>query len=577
MKLRSFYYLLATAVLILLLIGAGGFYWIWTNSPLSRVAGGSVPTPEAAIFVSKQAPAMASWLVKPDDLQALRQLQAPPSQRRQLRREFEQLQRSLLANTDLDYQRDLKPWLGDEITLAMMTPDLDRDAENGTQPGYLLALATQDGERSREFLDLFWQKRAVAGEELTFESYKGVRIIYNKSAFSPTPDRSTSNSLNPFNPKGSNAWVTATVGNRFVLFANHPKVLHQAIDNVQAPDLNLAASSQYQQAIDRLKGGELGLLFVNLPQLTAWLGSEIPRSIPQPSDNLAIALGLKSTGIFADAVWLADENAPIAPALVSEPVAALRYVPQNSAVVASGRDLNRLWQQLSATFASNPLLAELTAQPLDRLQSQWDIDLEEEIFSWADGEYALALLPRAERKSADWLFVTEKSDAAEAAIARLDQFAKDRGESVGPFTLRDERRIVAWTELIPSSEAADDGELSTLRLNARVRGVHAQTENYELIASSIETITRAFDAARGRSELQQPRFVESLEALPTPNQGYLYIDWSNGEAILERQLPIVRILEFAGKPFFEHLRSLVVSGSDSESGIRHARLFFRFM
>ena len=67
MKLRSFYYLLATAVLILLLIGAGGFYWIWTNSPLSRVAGGSVPTPEAAIFVSKQAPAMASWLVKPDD------------------------------------------------------------------------------------------------------------------------------------------------------------------------------------------------------------------------------------------------------------------------------------------------------------------------------------------------------------------------------------------------------------------------------------------------------------------------------------------------------------------------------
>jgi len=52
----------------------------------------------------------------------------------------------LLANTGLDYRRDIQPWLG-EITLAVTTIDIDRDAQNG-QPGYLMALAT-NAARSR--------------------------------------------------------------------------------------------------------------------------------------------------------------------------------------------------------------------------------------------------------------------------------------------------------------------------------------------------------------------------------------------------------------------------------------------
>jgi len=63
-------------------------------------------------------------------------------QRRRARQELNQLKTNLLANTGLDYQRDIQPWLGDEITLAVTTIDIG-DEQNGRQPGYLMALATK--------------------------------------------------------------------------------------------------------------------------------------------------------------------------------------------------------------------------------------------------------------------------------------------------------------------------------------------------------------------------------------------------------------------------------------------------
>jgi len=83
---------------------------------------------------------MVSLLVNPDRLESF--LAARPGQRRRARQELNQ-KTNLLANTGLDYQRDIQPWLGDEITLAVTTIDIDRDEQNGRQPGSLMALATK--------------------------------------------------------------------------------------------------------------------------------------------------------------------------------------------------------------------------------------------------------------------------------------------------------------------------------------------------------------------------------------------------------------------------------------------------
>lgn len=135
MKLRTFFYTLAAIVLVLLLIGAGGFYWIKSQSPVIGLRDGKLIDPQAAIFVPKQAPVMASLLVNPDKLETFRLLAATPGERRKARAELNKLKQTVLANTGVDYRQDIKPWVGDEISIAITTPDIDRNSQNGLQPG----------------------------------------------------------------------------------------------------------------------------------------------------------------------------------------------------------------------------------------------------------------------------------------------------------------------------------------------------------------------------------------------------------------------------------------------------------
>jgi len=82
------------------------------------------------MFVPKQAPVMVSMLANPDRLESFRQVVALPEN---VTPGTKQLKTNLLANTGLDYRRDIQPWLGDD-TLAVTTIDIDRDEQNGN-PG----------------------------------------------------------------------------------------------------------------------------------------------------------------------------------------------------------------------------------------------------------------------------------------------------------------------------------------------------------------------------------------------------------------------------------------------------------
>ncbi len=108
MRQRSVFSLIAIGAIALLLIGSAIFYWLLPrNTPSVIVKGGSISQSSAAIFVPKQAPIMVSMLVNPERLQALSG-----------DRVFSILQTSVLANSDINYQKDIQPWLGEEITLA---------------------------------------------------------------------------------------------------------------------------------------------------------------------------------------------------------------------------------------------------------------------------------------------------------------------------------------------------------------------------------------------------------------------------------------------------------------------------
>ncbi|WP_392531036.1 DUF3352 domain-containing protein [Nostoc sp. C117] len=544
---RSFIGFIIAAAIALLVIAIAAFSWFFSKSPANLIAPNSQPG--ATIFVSKLAPVMVSLLANPDRLQSLERED-----------ELSKLKTSLLAKSDIDYQQDIQPWLGKEITLAITTLDIDRDPENGKQPGYLLALATQQPEKSREFVELFFSKRALAGANLAVEEYKGVKLIYDNSQ------------------SEQGLLAGGVVGEGFVLFANDPKVLKEAINNVQAPDLNLTSSPEYLRAIEELPKGSLAVAFLNLPVVAKWQGLELPEQL---YESEIISFTLNSKGLLAETTFLTSSEIVSPSPPLTKPVGALQYIPASVGLAISGSNLNNLgnsdvakiWRQATATvYGSEEDVVSRLIKPLVDVQKGWGINLSEDIFSWVKGEYAIALLPE-ERTTPHWIFVVEKSESVEQAVTRLDAIASANGLTISPISI-DQQKIFAWTELSTATKKTDVKERSSFSIEAKVRGAHTTLGNYEIFTSDLETIDQIL-TAKDNSIMNNPKFQDSIAVIPRPNQGYIYLDWTKSQDLLERQIPVLKLVAVLGKPFFNNLRSLTVSSYGTDTRSLKGGVFFQ--
>lgn len=573
MKVRSFFSILIAFVLVLLLSGIGGAVWITAQSPLSLLKGGGVNTaPAATMFVSKQAPLMVSLLVNPERLITARQVFTQPGQRRRAAKEIERLRQSVLSEFDLDYRTDVQPWLGDELTLAVTTPDLDRDSTNGAQPGYLLALSTADPARSQEFLRFFWQQQAEVGTDLVFEQYAGVKLIYRQEAVA---NRNRSRPIaveggTEGAPETQPGLASAAIGEQFVLFANHPKILRAAIANVQAPDLSLEKSAVYQAQLQDLPEQRVGLLYGNLPELADWLGTSIfpndaaaVNAATEPEstqfDRIVASISLSPSGLRLDNTLLTSPGTELdreRPAL-AQPSELLRYIPADSILLTSGRNLGDDWHKVSNALQGYPKTKTLLDQVIANLQNRWDLDAETELFNWTEGEFAFALQPRSDAAQPfDWVLVTEyQADTTTEGIQHLDTRATQQGYSVGQVDLAD-RYVTAWTQLstVPSSRRQNNSQV----LQASVAGAHVQVGKYEILASSLAAMEAALQAG-DQSVLNQADFERAIANLSTPNDGYVYLNWPSLKQRLAKRSPLFQVLDTLAQPLTNHLESVTLS------------------
>ncbi|MBD2777998.1 DUF3352 domain-containing protein [Iningainema tapete] len=526
MKQRSFFSLLAASIIVLLLLGLTSCHGSVGKSKISSTSGDR-QQPEAAMFVSKSAPVMVSMLVNPERLPKL------PSE------EVSKFTKTLFNHTDIDYRQDIQPWLGDEITLAVTTLDIDRDEENGQQPGYLMALATVKPTESSEFVELLFSKRALAGANLAVEQYKGVKLIYE------------------------NRLASAVVGSRFVLFANDPKVLREAINNVQAPDVNLTSSSRFQLAIKQLPQEALATAFLNLPYLAKWQGLQLPI---QTYDSQILSLVSKPKGLLAETAFLAKVEMSPSEQLSTKTVGALQYVPKEAGLAISGSNLSnldesnlaQLWRQIQAAISGSHKDVSINFQ-------SWGINWKEDIFNWVQGEYALGLLPHTGQTNPDWVFVVEKLPDTPNLIDRLDTRAQENGLTPSSITI-DEQKVSAWTK-ITTKDRFD--------LQAKVLGAHTNIGNYEIFSNSLEAIDEILKA-KENFLVSERNFQDSIAPFPQPNQGYLYLDWAKSQQIVERQIPILKLVELVAKPFFDQLKSITFSSYDSNTELLKGSIFFQF-
>lgn len=509
----------------------------------------SITEASAAIFVSKQAPVMIS-ILNPEKLQSLD------------KGEYSFLKSDFFKNSGIDFRKDVQPWLGNEVTLAVTSLDFDRDPDNGKSPGYLLAMATKSPEKSREFVQLFFSKRVLAGADLSVEEFAGIKVISDS-------------------PKSKETLAGAVVGDKYVLFANDPKVLREAINNAQAPDLSLASLPKYQD-IKQLSSKSFGAAFLNLPIVAEWLGLKLPI---QNFDEQLVTLAPVSKGVLAQTVALPTQEMKAPLELLSKPVSALKYIPANVGIAVGSKDLKTLpdsnlalfWQQLRSALSPQGGIKEGInlnindfVQPDAEAQKGSSLHLSQDIFDWVQGEYAIGLI--SSQPSPEWIFVTEKVPSTQEGIAKLDAIAAEKGLSVTEFNLLNQP-VIAWTQL-KAANSNKSGNKPSFSIEAKAYGVHTTLDNYEIFTSSLETMYEVI-SIKDNTLLESRNFQKSIAALPQSNAGYVYINWAASQGILERQLPVLKLLKVVAKPIFSNLRSLTVTNYGDDTSSLKGDVFFQ--
>jgi hypothetical protein len=561
MKRRTFFLLLAAVASVLFLTGTAGFVWVFAHSPLMLLRGSPQPHPQAIIFVPKQAPAMVSLLVNPDRLDSLQQALAQPEQRQLRRAEFDTLRTSILG-AGLDYRQDVQPWLGTELTAAITTLDIDRDAANGLQPGYLLALTTQNALRSREFLQLFWQKRST-GQDLTFEQYQGTQIIYGSI---PSPSEADAPPL---------TLATAVVGNRFVLFANSPKVLRNAINSVQAVELNLGHDADYQRLVGALSEARIGLAYVNIPALATLLGTSVnPIDLPQGAAKTVVAgLGLKRQGLLLETALL---GASPTPARLSRPSQTLKYIPTTASLVATGTQLDQAWPKVLQTLQPYAQPTRWLTQALQAGQTRWHVDLTQDIFPKVTGEYAIGLFPAGSDAPSEWVVVAtqpqddQSGSGLQSQRPHLDELARQQGLTPNQVQVG-QQPVSVWTRLTPDGTPQPQPRQD---LKAEVLGAWAEVGSNVIVTSSLDAMELVLKAPQHPITQHRP-WVDAVAALPRPNNGSLYVEWPRLQSWLEQRLPIFRLLGLVSQPWSTRLQSLTVSSGGEVDDLQLGRAFLQ--
>jgi Protein of unknown function (DUF3352) len=565
MKAKSFVIGIAAAAIVLLFLSITAVSRVLSASPGNLMRGGTVQ-PVAATFLPKRSPLVASFLINPDRLSLYAQLAARPGDRAALRNEIRDLKQAIEQTWALDYDKDVKPWVGNEVTFAVTTTDLDRQSDNGLRPGYLLALAIDKPAVAKKSVESFWQRQAIAGMDLAFEQYQGVPFIYAT-------------------PTSQHPGLTAAILGKFVLLANDPKAIRNAINDIQVPDLALANLNNYQNSLEQLSEDRIGVAFANLAELGRWgTGNKtLPASFANlPESAITLGLGLDRAGVKAETL-LTLESLSKLPAIAvntserSTENKALQVLPPNSSSIV-GRNLQQTWQQISAALQPYPELATFANQAIAGVASNLGLNLEQDVFNWIRGDYAIGLLPQP-GKAPEWLFVAQKTNAEndKAAIAQLDDRARSKGKlTVGNIEVNG-RELTVWTRLSAVSVKSDKASIT-----GTVAAVRSQTPDLVSISNSVEAMEAMQSSlASDRKGIKSDNYKAIAATLPRNYQTYAYLDRQIDLAALLPDTALLKPLRSAltatNLPIVKHIKAVnlasVTSNPKDRPNVRRGQIF----
>ncbi|MEH2327449.1 MAG: DUF3352 domain-containing protein [Nostoc sp.] len=512
-----------------LLIGAGSVaYWLLSQRQLSSsdlLVGANI-IPSDALFA-------VSMTTDPQQWQKLREFGTKETQA-ELDRNLVELRDRFLTKNGYDFQKDIAPWVGNEVTIAILAPAIaskaapkpvttNEDAASDQQ-SMVMVLPVKNPEIVKNIL----------AQPKTLKQGKWIDRIYQGIAIKQSEGQAGEN------------FSAALLDKRFLVITDNPKATERAIDAYKN-QTSLATTGGFAENLPKIANYQsFGQFYINVPTAAKIAAASPNRPIPaqvlaqlQNNQGLAGTMILEAEGIrFKGVSWL-NPNSQRVLAVENKAGQMQSRVPAETLMMLSGGNLQRLWGDYVLTSQRNPLSPIAPEQLRGGIKSLTTLDLDKDLLSWMKGEFSLSVIPTTPKEGspndfrAGLVFMVQTSDAyggqslrqsAETSIKQLDDVMRNQYQfQVEPAKVAGQP-VVNWVSPYGTLTATHgwlDGDVAFLVVGAPVTDKILPKPNNTL-ASTIpfqQTVPTEPNPTNGQFFIDVERTVKNFP-LPTliPNQ-----------------------------------------------------------
>jgi hypothetical protein len=517
--------LLLTLGTAALLIGGGGAaYWYFSqgNFGAGNLPVGAVVIPQNALMAISVTTDQGQW-------QQVRQFGTTETQAI-VDQNLAQLRDRVLTANGFNYQQDIQPWVGKEVTVAFLAPPAGAATPQQNLPASanpqsaLVVLPIQNPLQAKELLE----KPRSTTNKLVERVYKGVQI-------KETQGSTTGN------------YAATVLDGKFLVVTTNPQAIEQAIDTYQGA-ANLASTPGFTQAANQVQSAQpFAKVYINVPAAAGVAAAaQTPNQAlaQQQSQGLTATATLTAEGVqFKSISWLkpdSEKKYEVKNSAKTMP----SLLPSDTLMMASGGNLNQLWKDYTQGITANPR----NFDPKDiseGIKSTTGMDLEKDFLNWMQGEYSLALIP-APKDSPPGLplglmLMVEATDrrAADSTLSRLDEVMGSKYKFKVDQTTVGNDPVVTWTSNgVTVTRGWLNGNTAFITLGA--------------------PIAKQVLPKPANSLADGDLFKQSTQSGLNPNNGHFFVDVDR--AINSNPLPLIP-LPVGSQPFVKAMRSIGVTAA----------------
>ncbi|OIP73288.1 MAG: hypothetical protein AUK48_10250 [Oscillatoriales cyanobacterium CG2_30_44_21] len=449
--------------------------------------------------------------------------------------------RKNLSTGDLDYDKDVKPWIGKNVSIAILpsakaasrnhksiaianryVPMVNPARDNSLQfvqtkskaetvPNLLIVAEVKDKAAAEKFLTEKLKTKAGGKEAQT--EYKGVKITQYG--------------------EGATSSYTSMVGD-YLIITPQAQTTQKAIDTFKG-EASLAGASQaddlkIQNPVAQVYIPNFGESIVQLAALSPDTQTIPPESLEQIKQikSVNMGFGIDDAGIRFKALGKFDPA--VISALKNSPNKITGQIPSQAFTVTTGFNIKNAWEQFVKNSEKNPEIKKGIDEARTQVKSSpFALDLDKDIFGWMDGEYAFAtistkpegILAQTQGLAPLLMFQTSNRAGGESLLKKLDDFVSKNG---GQVSKKDVSGVAVTEWSVPGAPGAIVS--------------HGWNQNDTLFITA-SPVVALFVPKPAAAIDGDATFKAVISTLPTNNVGYFYLDADRTWSIVQTFLPPV--------------------------------------